>query len=654
VFVSARGVSGLAPEQFTVVGRNLFFFTDVASGTPALWRYDGKSSSAALVSRGRFHNVQDYVTSSGNALYFRAYDAEHGFEMWRSDGTDEGTRVLKDVLPGPESGMPGEYPDYPVGLPSHGLVLFRAGDPVRGLELWVSDGTEAGTHPVADLGRGTRSSDPHAFTRIGEYVCLSADDGTHGAELWRFTLPPPGDLTPPVVTCPATVWAEATSAEGGLVTLPAAKATDEGPTPPVVTYSPASGSLFPMGMTLVTAAARDAAGNVEVCSFEVWVRDSTPPVLTCPANKVVEATSPAGASVSYPPIPVSDNMTPSSSMSVTYSHPSGTTFPLGTTSPGAWAFDAMGNFGYCVFTITVKDTTGPTLTCPADVVVEALGPTGARAAYGTATASDAVSSPVSVVYSQASDSEFPVGTTRVTVTAKDKLANASSCSFGVTVRDSTAPVVTCPEPLTLEATDATGAIASFPEATAMDSVTGSPEVTYSHAPGSTFPVGDTTVTATATDVAGNTARCTFGVTVRDTTPPSLTCPADVEVEARDDASARPVEYPAATVGDAGMGAPRVVYSRASGSDFPVGTTPVDVTATDGMGNRASCSFRVTVKPPPKPDTGGDAGGDEDEDEEEDKGGGLGCASTGSSSMGLWGALTLLSWLASWRPRARRR
>src|SRR5204862_67510 len=110
--------------------------------------------------------------------------------------------------------------------------------------------------------------------------------------------------------------------------------------------------------------------------------------------------------------------------------------------------------------------------------------------------------------------------------------------------------------------------------------------------GSSFAVGPTTVTSTATNSSGNTATCTFTVTVLDNQPPQITCPANLTVNAAPGACSSSVTF---TVG-ATDNCPGVTMSSspASGSSFPVGTTTVTSTATDAHGNSATCSFTVTV------------------------------------------------------------
>jgi hypothetical protein len=113
------------------------------------------------------------------------------------------------------------------------------------------------------------------------------------------------------------------------------------------------------------------------------------------------------------------------------------------------------------------------------------------------------------------------------------------------------------------------------------------------ASGSTFPVGTTTVTLTSTDAHGNTATRSFMVTVQDTTPPTITTPANITAEATGPAGAVVTFTTSAT--DLVDGAVPVSALPASGSTFPVGTTTVKLTSTDAHGNTATSSFTVTVQ-----------------------------------------------------------
>ncbi|WNG38144.1 HYR domain-containing protein [Archangium violaceum] len=174
----------------------------------------------------------------------------------------------------------------------------------------------------------------------------------------------------------------------------------------------------------------------------------------------------------------------------------------------------------CVGTVTVVDATTPAVSCPDSQVLETCSPSGATASFAV-TASDACG-PASVTCSSASGSTFPVGETPVSCAATDGSGNTSSCGFNVTVRgDTTKPVLSCPTAPVVVNACAGSSTATF-NASATDNC-GPVPVTCSHASGSTFPAGNTTVTCSATDASGNTDSCSFTVQVGGadaSTPPT--------------------------------------------------------------------------------------------------------------------------------------
>ena len=201
---------------------------------------------------------------------------------------------------------------------------------------------------------------------------------------------------------------------------------------PVVTCSPASGSNFPIGATLVTCSATDASGNTGTATFTVTVTlvDTTPPVISVPPPVTAEAMGPSGAPVMYAATAV-DNI--DGTIPPACAPPSGSTFPLGTTLVSCTATDAHGNAATASFTITVRDTTPPALTVPAPMTVTATGNSGAVVTF-TASAVDLVDLTRPVTCSPASGSTFPVGTTTVTCTAADTRGNTATSTFTVTVK----------------------------------------------------------------------------------------------------------------------------------------------------------------------------------------------------------------------------
>lgn len=244
--------------------------------------------------------------------------------------------------------------------------------------------------------------------------------------------------------------------------------------------------------------------------------------------------------------------------------------------------------------VTVTDATRPTITAPTGTQdVEATGPDGATFTYA-ASANDNVDGSESVSCDPASGSTFPLGDTTVTCTSTDDAGNEASATFTVHVEDTTPPTLAgVPSAQTAEATGPNGAVVTYTPPTASDTVDLQPAVDCEPPSGSTFPLGVDTVTCTATDASGNTsAPQTFTITVRDTTPPALTVPADVTVFSANGGPAT-VDYQVSAQ-DAVDGPVQPSCTPASGSSFPVGTTLVTCTATDAAGNPATATFTVTV------------------------------------------------------------
>ncbi len=422
----APGVGAGEPARLRVVNGTLLVFAD--HFVSQLWVYDGTSEHATLLSRTGLLPLFPLVdlVAAGRVLYFLARGGPVGVELWRSDGTVAGTSRVKEAS---QTWKGGEVsPSSLLGLADRGQVLLRSWTAATGVEMWASDGSEAGTSLVADLAPGPSGSDARSFTRSGDSVFFSADDGVHGAELWRLMLPPVApDTTPPVVVCPAGMSAEPTSSAGAIVSWWGARVSDDVTASIPLTYSHLPGSTFPLGKTVVEVTARDEAGNEASCTFDVWVRDSSAPAVVCPADAATEATRPEGAPVSFAEATAGD-------AAVTYSHARGGTFPVGETVVTATARDADGNTGTCTFRVTVTDTTKPTLTCPANVTVETREASGRAVEYPAATAGDTVTAEPPVTYSHASGSTFPVGATPVTATVMDAAGNTASCSFHVTVK----------------------------------------------------------------------------------------------------------------------------------------------------------------------------------------------------------------------------
>src|SRR6185295_7733214 len=260
----------------------------------------------------------------------------------------------------------------------------------------------------------------------------------------------------PAITCPANITLANTA---GLCarTNVTYTATATGTPAPTITFSPASGSTFPVGTTTVTATATNSCGSTN-CTFTVTVNDTEKPSLTVPADITV-SNDPGvcGAAVSFT-VTATDNCP-----GVTVSGPaSGTFFPTGTTTVAVTATDGSGNATTKTFTVTVNDTEKPVLTVPANITVSNdAGVCGAVVTF-TTSATDNCGGVGTITSTPPSGSTFPVGTTTVTSTVMDFAGNTATETFTVTVNETEKPELTVPADITVS-NDAgvCGAIVSF-------------------------------------------------------------------------------------------------------------------------------------------------------------------------------------------------
>ncbi|HEX9941165.1 MAG TPA: ELWxxDGT repeat protein [Thermoanaerobaculia bacterium] len=190
---------------FAVAGPNLFF----AAGGNELWKNDAAGTGLVRALPGDPAGGIRSLTPLGEKVYFAYDDGVHGRELWVSDGTEAGTRMVEDLLPGPGS-------SHPRQLHAEGaILLFSASDGVHGLEPWRSDGTALGTRMLQDIAPGALPSSPAEFTASGPNVYFTANDGMTGFELWA--LPRPA-LLATFADVPADHWAwrfvEALAASG--------------------------------------------------------------------------------------------------------------------------------------------------------------------------------------------------------------------------------------------------------------------------------------------------------------------------------------------------------------------------------------------------------------------------------------------------------
>jgi beta-lactam-binding protein with PASTA domain len=284
---------------------------------------------------------------------------------------------------------------------------------------------------------------------------------------------------------------------------------------PVVTQSPAAGTTF-SGSVSVTLTVTDASGNDASTSFNVNVLDTTAPIINPITDRTVASNANCEANLpNYTPLAVvSDNC--DTNPVLTQVPAPGTLF-AGTILVTITATDASGNASSTSFNVTVEDTIDPTIQPLADQIVSAdLNCEAIMADYTSlAVVSDNCDATPVVTQAPIQGTVF-AGTIEVTLTVTDASGNSSSTSFDVTVEDTLAPVIECPEDF-LVTPDENGNYI-LPdltiEAIAFDNCTLNPLVTQIPAPGTVFTEGSiNTITLIATDDAGNSSECSFQIEV---------------------------------------------------------------------------------------------------------------------------------------------
>ncbi|TBR25437.1 MAG: HYR domain-containing protein, partial [Candidatus Nitrosotenuis sp.] len=257
-------------------------------------------------------------------------------------------------------------------------------------------------------------------------------------------------------------------------------------------------------------------------------------------------------------------------------------FPLGITTVIWTAIDGSGNMGIATQTVTVGDSTPPVINGLSDIVSEAQG-TQNKVNLGNPTVTDSVG--VLTITNDAPET-FPLGETTVIWTAIDVAKNAATATQTVTITDTKAPKIKAPAEITSEASSLDHNQINLGEPTVTDnseisSITNdAPEF---------FPLGETLVTWTAADIAGNAATATQKIVVIDTTSPVILSPKDISVEAVSESST-PVTLILPNATDVQL----VTFTNDAPQFFPIGQTKITWTAIDPSGNNSTATQTISV------------------------------------------------------------
>ncbi|GEM_PF-2310446 len=405
------------------------------------------------------------------------------------------------------------------------------------------------------------------------------------------------DTENPTITCPANVSQGTSTGDcTAVATWAAPTAADNCPNI-TVTSTTVSGATFPVGDSTVVYTVEDQAGNTATCSFVVTVFDDEAPTITCPANQTLNANANCEATLlNYTGLATAtDNCTVAPNFTITQMPAAGTVITA-TTQVMLIATDEAGLKDTCSFSVTLVDNTNPVVVCPANVSVGTdLGECSAVVAL-VATATDNCGI-LSITDNGPAGDEFPIGTTTVTFTATDVNSNTATCQTTVTVADTENPTITCPANVSQgTSTGDCTAVATWAAPTAADNCPNI-TVTSSTVSDATFPVGDSTVVYTVEDQAGNTATCSFVVTVLDDEEPVIDCPISQLVFVDTLCEATLPNYAAIlTITDNCTTIPNFTITQmpAAGTLLITDTTQVMLIAEDEAGLLDTCIFDVIL------------------------------------------------------------
>ena len=176
---------GSRPDELIVINDRMFFEQyDSTNREKKLWVTDGTRNGTVIVKHFNTNNnwCMYQPVKFNDMLFFIIETEEYGYELWKSEGTEQTTVVVKDIYSGGNSSYPWNL------MVTEKNLYFFAYDTIHGRELWKTDGTELGTVLVKDINVGINDSDTDVldgYIAYDEILIFSANDGIHGAELWR-------------------------------------------------------------------------------------------------------------------------------------------------------------------------------------------------------------------------------------------------------------------------------------------------------------------------------------------------------------------------------------------------------------------------------------------------------------------------------------
>lgn len=358
-----------------------------------------------------------------------------------------------------------------------------------------------------------------------------------------------------------------------------------------------------VGANQVTLTVTDNDGATDACTATVTIQDVTAPTVYC-RNATVQLNSFGQATMHWSA--VSNGAYDACGFSAFGVSPNTfTCADVGGNTVTLSFTDLYDNIGTCTATVTVQDMVPPTAKCK-NVLLSLDGNgdgsiTAAQVDNGSTDACGILSLSVSPNEFTCAD----VGANTVTLTVTDNNNNVKTCTATVTLSDITSPSIVCPGNTTVAAdASCSNALGSYSPISLSDNCPA--DLTASQSPASSTMLSGhndvKTVTLTADDGHGNTENCTFTVTLKDVTKPSISCPANTTVAANANCSGTLGGYAPTALSDNCTANPAVTQSPASGTVLSGhnDVKTVTLTADDGNGNTEPCTFTVTLKDVTKP------------------------------------------------------
>jgi len=334
---------------------------------------------------------------------------------------------------------------------------------------------------------------------------------------------------PMLSSCPSNIELDAdTSHCYTTVTYTVPTGQDNCPNPVTARTGVASGSQMNVGAQTVDYVVTDVSGNTVTCKFNVTVRDTQLPTISCPLASSTNAPSNACAATVLYNAPVSADNCGGYITSRAAGLASGASFPVGVTPVNYSVTDASGNSAWCWFSVSVVDVTRPVISgCPVSTTQLAdSGVCSFSYAYAMPTVADACGSNLVLISGNLPSVPFPYGSTAVSYLANgnDTQALKTFCNFTVNVLDTQAPLIICPSDIYVNNTiGLCGANVSFAAPVGSDNCPNPvTTVAVGHGPGSYFSVGATSEKFTTREnhyPSALTTDCTFNIIVADAEAP---------------------------------------------------------------------------------------------------------------------------------------